>query len=127
MVVSGNAEDRLMLRDIKLNFKYSWQAVWFEGSNLTLEEILKLTYWWCRDVQQETMRFEADVSGSTVVDWDSFCREVCGVNYSACRRRGGVLNLPRFCVFFFSVSEVGAALMDDTAGTSRVSRPKHGV
>ena len=26
---------------------------------------------------------------------------------------------------FFSVSQVGAALMGDTAGTSRVSRPKH--
>ena len=52
-------------------------------------------------------------------------------NYSACRRRGGVLNSPRFCFFFFffffSVSEVGAALMGDTAGTNRVSRPKHGV
>ena len=49
--------------------------------------------------------------------------------YSACRRRGGVLNSPRFCFFFyfFSVSEVGAALMGDTAGTNRVSRPKHGV
>ncbi len=33
---------------------------WFEGSDLTLEEILKLTYWWCRDVAQETMRFEAE-------------------------------------------------------------------
>ena len=40
---------------------------WFECSNLTLEEILKLTYWWCRDVSQETMRFEVDVSGNTVV------------------------------------------------------------
>ena len=48
--------------------------------------------------------------------------------YSACRRRGGVLKWPRFCIFFFfSVSQVGAALMGDTAGTSRVSRPKHGV
>ena len=52
--------------------------------------------------------------------------------YSACRRRGGVLNSPRFCFFFFffyffSVSEVGAALMGDTAGTNRVSRPKHGL
>ena len=39
-------------------------------------------------------------------------------NYSACRRRGGVLNSPHFCIFlyFFSVSEVGAALMGDTAG-----------
>ena len=44
-------------KNFVLNFKYSWQAVWFEGSNLTLEEILKLTYWWCRDVQQETMRW----------------------------------------------------------------------
>ena len=54
-----------------------------------------------------------------------------GPFYSACRRRGGVLNSPRFCFFFFfyffSVSEVGAALMGDTAGTNRVSRPKHGV
>ena len=28
---------------------------------------------------------------------------------------------------FFSVSQVGAALMGDTAGTSHVSRPKHDV
>ena len=51
-------------------------------------------------------------------------------HYSACRRRGGVLNSPRFCFlffYFFSVSQVGVALMGNTAGTSRVSRPKHGV
>ena len=46
--------------------------------------------------------------------------------YSACRRRGGVLKCPRFWVFF-SVSKVGAALMGDTAGSSCLSRPKHGV
>ncbi len=57
---------------------------WFEGSNLTLEEILKLTYWWCRDVAQETMRFEGDV-----VDWDSFCREICEVNYLECEEKIG--------------------------------------
>ena len=51
--------------------------------------------------------------------------ELSITQYSACRRRGGVLNSPRF--FLFSVSQVGAALMGDTAGTSRVSRPKHGV
>ena len=40
-----------------------------------------------------------------------------GRNYSACRRQGGVLNSPRFSFFlFFSVSQVGAALMGDTAG-----------
>ena len=35
-------------------------------------------------------------------------------NFSACHRRGGVLNSPRF--YFFSVSQVGTALMGDTAG-----------
>lgn len=64
---------------------------WFEGSNLTLEEILKLTYWWCRDVAQETMRFEVEVSGNTVVDWDSFCREICEVNYLECEQKIGGL------------------------------------
>ena len=38
------------------------------------------------------------------------------------------LNSPRYCFIFiysFLVSQVGAALMGDTAGTSRASRPKH--
>ena len=29
--------------------------------------------------------------------------------------RGGVINSPRFCFFFFPVSKVGAPLMGDTA------------
>ena len=62
---------------------------WFERSNLTLEEILKLTYWWCRGVEQEMTRFEVDVSGNTVVDWDSFCREICEVNYLECEEKIG--------------------------------------
>ena len=62
---------------------------WFEASNLTLEEILKLTYWWCRDVDQETMRYEVDVGSHTAVDWDSFCREVCEVNYLECDEKIG--------------------------------------
>ena len=38
-------------------------------------------------------------------------------NYSACHRRGGVLNALRFWFLnFFSVSQVGTALMGDTAG-----------
>ena len=56
------------------------------------------------------------------------------VYYSACRTRGGGLNSPRFffLFLFFSVSQVGAALMGDTAGTSRVEwrekqRITHGV
>ncbi len=52
---------------------------WFEKSNLTLEEIVKLTYWWCRGVSQEDIRHEVNVSEHTAVDWDSFCRESCEV------------------------------------------------
>ena len=52
---------------------------WFEKSNLTLVEIVKLTYWWCRGVSQEDIRHEVNVSEHTAVDWDSFCRETCEV------------------------------------------------
>ena len=52
---------------------------WFEKSNLTLVEIVKLTYWWCRGVSQEEIRHEVNVSEHTALDWDSFCRETCEV------------------------------------------------
>ena len=52
---------------------------WFEKSNLTLVEIVKLTYWWCRGVSQEEIRHEVNLSEHTAVDWDSFCRETCEV------------------------------------------------
>ena len=35
------------------------------------------------------MRFEVDVSGNTVVDWDSFCRERWEVNYLECEKKIG--------------------------------------
>jgi hypothetical protein len=48
---------------------------WFEKSNMTLEEVLKFTYWWFRDV----IRHELNIAAHTAVDWDSFCRETCEV------------------------------------------------
>ena len=48
---------------------------WFEKSNLSLEEIVKLTYWWCRGLKQDEICHEVSVSEHTAVDWDSFCRE----------------------------------------------------
>ena len=54
-------------------------------------------------------------------------------NYSACRSRGGVLNSPRFCLFlfFFNFFFRCQKLMQRSCviplGTSRMSRPKHGV
>ena len=46
---------------------------------MTLEEVLKFTYWWCRDVRQEEIRHELNIATHTAVDWDSFCRETCEV------------------------------------------------
>ena len=102
MVVSGNAEDRLMVRDIKLNSKGSW----FEGNYLTLEEILKMVAQWCRNVDykwykdvdylwckdmlsRKRIRFEVDISRNTVVDWDTFRRQICEVNFLECEEKIG--------------------------------------
>lgn len=52
---------------------------WFEKSNMTLEEVLKFTYWWSRDLRQEEIRHELNIATHTAVDWDSFCRETCEV------------------------------------------------
>ena len=46
---------------------------------MTLEEILKLTYWWCQDLDQAQIKHELGLAESTGVDWDSFCREVCEI------------------------------------------------
>ena len=52
---------------------------WFAQSNMTLEEILKYTYWWCQDLDQVQIRHELVLATHTGVDWDSFCREVCEI------------------------------------------------
>ncbi|KAL9952487.1 hypothetical protein ACROYT_G039751 [Oculina patagonica] len=52
---------------------------WFEKSKMTLEEIVKLTYWWCQDLDQSQIKHELGLAESTGVDWDSFCREVCEI------------------------------------------------
>ena len=46
---------------------------------MTLEEILKITYWWCQDLEQCQIKHELGLSERTGVDWDSFCREVCEI------------------------------------------------
>ena len=52
---------------------------WFEHSNLTLEEIVKLTYWWCCGLTENQITHQLQLSSATVVDWTNFCREVCEV------------------------------------------------
>ena len=52
---------------------------WFEKSKMTLEEILKLTYWWCQDLYQAQIKHEGGLAESAGVDWSSFCRKVCRI------------------------------------------------
>ena len=49
---------------------------WFAQSNMTLEEILKFTYWWCQDLEQSQITRELRLA-----PWyrRSFCREVCEI------------------------------------------------
>ena len=55
------------------------EGSWFEKSNLTIEEVLKFTYWWCQDMKQWQIKQQLGLGSHTAVDWDMFCREVCEV------------------------------------------------
>lgn len=56
---------------------------WFEKSNLTLEEVVKFTYWWSVGMEQCQITDQLSLASNTGVDWDSFCREVCEVTFNA--------------------------------------------
>ena len=47
---------------------------WFEQSNLTLEEIIKFTYWWLEGLTQEQVKKQLHINRNTAVDWYIFCR-----------------------------------------------------
>jgi len=40
---------------------------WFEQSNMTLEEILKFTYWWCQGLDQEQIKKQLKIIPNTYV------------------------------------------------------------
>ena len=42
------------------------QGSWFEKSNMTIEEIVKFTYWWCCDVKQDQIRHELNLASLVV-------------------------------------------------------------
>ena len=53
-------------------------------------EILKLTYWWCQDLDQAQIKHELGLAESTGVYWDNFCREVCEITLlESSERLGG--------------------------------------
>lgn len=62
------------------NFKKSVRAgTWFNRSNLPVSKILTFTLLWLTlpHPRQSIIQRELNISSRTVVDWSSFCREVC--------------------------------------------------
>ena len=51
----------------------------FSESNLSIEEIIKFTYWWCHNLTQSQIKTQLGLGSSTSVDWDMFCGEVCEI------------------------------------------------
>ena len=60
--------------DIRLSIRH---GSWFSQSNMTLEEILEFTYWWCCGFTQDQIALQLKTSPRTNVDWCNFCRETC--------------------------------------------------
>lgn len=52
---------------------------WFDNSNLSLQETLTLTYWWCEGLTEAQISRQLGLGSHTIVDWDMFCRETCEV------------------------------------------------
>ena len=46
---------------------------------MTLEEILKFTYWWTQGLNQDQIKKQLRINANMAVDWDMFCRETCEV------------------------------------------------
>jgi hypothetical protein len=46
----------------------------FHGHNLTLEQIICITYFW---IYKEFVKHKLSISNQTIVDWYNYCREVC--------------------------------------------------
>jgi transposase-like protein len=52
----------------------------FSGSHLSIETIIVIVYCWANDFPQKNIIAKAELSpttSNTVVDWCSFCRDVC--------------------------------------------------
>lgn len=65
---------------IRPPFQYLRKGTFFEGSHLSIAQILQFVYHWSMDRFHQTDYMHQLEIGSehTVVDWRNFCRDVCG-------------------------------------------------
>ena len=62
----------------KCNKKISLRrGSWFENHNLTLEQIIYITYFWVYKCNQEFVIHELEICQRTIVDWYNYAREIC--------------------------------------------------
>ena len=65
------------------------EGSWFEQFNLSIEEIVKFTYWWTQGLEQWQIKQQLGLGSHTAVDWDMFCRELCEVTLFEDREKLG--------------------------------------
>lgn len=69
---------RVTERENKHYIKHSFRkGSWFDEIKLSISEILMITYLWVKKTTNEQIVDELNVSEPTVIDWKSFCREIC--------------------------------------------------
>lgn len=49
----------------------------FEGSNLSISEILQIIYWWSTDMSQKQIQQQMGLSKEAACSWHMKCREIC--------------------------------------------------
>ena len=50
---------------------------WFEHANITLEEVMQLTFWWTSGLTHKQILLATNASSTTIVAWMKKCREIC--------------------------------------------------
>lgn len=59
------------------------EEFFFEGSHLTLTQLIDFIYFWSKRMYLKDIKDEVGInSWTTAVDWANFIRDVCGLWYS---------------------------------------------
>ncbi|XP_070562178.1 uncharacterized protein [Ptychodera flava] len=65
------------------------KGTWFEGSKLSIKDILSIIYWWCFNLPQTYVQVQLNITEHSTVDWYSYCREVCAMTLERCSEHIG--------------------------------------
>ena len=84
----GSVADRLDVKHVKSG-KSIREGSWFENAYLSVEEMIKFTYWWCQGLDQWQTKLQLGLGSHTAVDWDMCCRELCEVTLFEKREKLG--------------------------------------